>query len=82
MFRKKQKVPFYYPCIEIPHAQVEAYRYLDNSTKKHLKIASTRMTIVSAVFCLAFLIIIGRLFDLTILNYEKRSYKTSILPEE
>ena len=81
-FRKKQPETFYYPGVEIPHAQVEAYRYLDSSTKKHLKIAATRMSVVTFFFCLALLIIIGRLFDLTILNYEKRSSKVSMCFEK
>lgn len=81
-FRKPKKEPFYYPGVEIPQAQVEAYRYLDNATKKYLKIAAGRMGVVMVCCLLALGVIIARLFDLTILNYEKRSYKTSILPDE
>ena len=82
LFRKKKPETFYYPCVEIPHTQVEAYRYLDNATKKHLKIAAGRMLIVGGCFLFALAVIIGRLFDLTIINYEKRSNKTSVLPSE
>ena len=74
MFKKKQE-PFYFPCQEIPLQKMDKWRYLDMTTRRQLKIASGRMGFIAFWFLLAYAIIIGRLFYLTVMNYEPRSFK-------
>ena len=74
MFKKKEE-PFYFPCREIPLQKIDKWRYLDMTTRHQLKIASGRMGFVAFVFLVAYAVIIGRLFYLTVMNYEPRSFK-------
>ena len=75
MFKKKQD-PFYFPCQEIPLKKMDKWRYLDMTTRRQLKIASGRMGFIAFWFLLVYAIIIGRLFYLTVMNYEPRSFKS------
>ena len=72
---KKQPDSFYFPCQEIPLQKKDKWRYLDMTTKRQLKIASGRMGFIAFWFLLTYAIIIGRLFYLTVMNYEARSFK-------
>ena len=74
---KKQSEPFYFPCQEVPLQKKDKWRYLDMTTKRQLKIASGRMGFIAFWFILAYIVIIGRLFYLTVMNYESRSFKVS-----
>ena len=74
MFKKKTEA-FYFPCQEIPLQKKDKWRYLDMTTKRQLKIAAGRMGFVAFLFLLAYAVIIGRLFYLTVMNYEPRSFK-------
>ena len=73
MFKKKLD-PFYFPCQEIPLRKMDKWRYLDMTTRRQLKIASGRMSFIAFWFLLAYAVIIGRLFYLTVMNYEGRSF--------
>ena len=75
IFRKKKTVPFYAPCQEIPAPRREKERYLDAATQKMLKVASGRMSFTAVIFLLCLSIILGRLFFLTVLNYNGRDVK-------
>ncbi len=74
MFLKRKKVPFYEPCQEIPLKKLDKWRYLDMSTRVQLKSAANRVLLVGTVFGLLFCVIIGRLFQLTIMDYHGRDY--------
>ena len=74
MFFKRKKVPFYEPCQEIPLKKLDKWRYLDMSTRVQLKSASSRVLFVGSVFGLLFCLIVGRLFQLTIMDYHGRDY--------
>ena len=76
MFNKKTE-PFYFPCQEIPLKKMDKWRYLDMTTRHQLKIASGRMGFIAFWFLLAYAVIIGRLFYLTVMNYEPRVFKSS-----
>ena len=75
MFKKKVE-SFYFPCQEIPLKKMDKWRYLDMTTRRQLKIASGRMGFIAFWFLLIYAIIIGRLFYLTVMNYEPRSFKS------
>ncbi|MBR6232008.1 MAG: penicillin-binding protein 2 [Alphaproteobacteria bacterium] len=72
---KKQPDPFYFPCQEVPLQKKDKLRYLDMTTKRQLNIASGRMNFMACCFMVFYAIIIGRLFYLTVMNYEARSFK-------
>lgn len=74
MFLKRKKVPFYEPCQEIPLKKLDKWRYLDMSTRVQLKSAASRVLFVGTVFGLLFCVIIGRLFQLTVMDYHGRDY--------
>ena len=77
MFKKKTE-SFYFPCQEIPLQKLDKWRYLDMTTRRQLKIASGRMGFIAFWFLLAYVVIIGRLFYLTVMNYEPRVFKTMV----
>ena len=74
MFLKHKNVPFYEPCQEIPLKKLDKWRYLDMTTRVRLKSASFRVIIVGCVFGALFCLILGRLFQLTIIDYHGRDY--------
>ena len=74
MFLKRKKVPFYEPCQEIPLKKLDKWRYFDMSTRVQLKSAASRVLFVGTVFGLLFCVIIGRLFQLTVMDYHGRDY--------
>lgn len=77
MFKKKTE-SFYFPCQEIPLQKMDKWRYLDMTTRRQLKIASGRMGFISFWFLLAYAVIIGRLFYLTVMNYEPRTFQSTV----
>ena len=77
MFFKKKPATFYLPCHEITAPRREKDRYLDAATQKNLKTASGRMILTATVFVIALCVIWGRLFYLTVLNYNKRPAKST-----
>lgn len=74
MFLKRKKVSFYEPCQEIPLKKLDKWRYLDMSTRVQLKSAASRVLLVGTVFSLLYCVIIGRLFQLTVMDYHGRDY--------
>ncbi len=77
MFKKKRD-SFYFPCQEIPLKKMDKWRYLDMTTRHQLKIASGRMGFVAFWFLLLYVVIIGRLFYLTVMNYEPRTFQSEV----
>lgn len=79
MFKRKKET-FYYAGHEVPPlTSMDRYKCLDDATKGVLQKASGRIAFIMVVFSLCFLIIIGKLFYLTVLSYQSRSYKPSVL---
>ncbi|MBQ4471833.1 MAG: hypothetical protein II942_01105, partial [Alphaproteobacteria bacterium] len=70
-FRKKNQVPFYTPCQEIPLPERDMDRYVDPATQKSLRTAAFRSYLVAGAAICALTIILGKLFYLTVLDYDK-----------
>jgi len=79
MIFSRKRESFYYAGCEIPQAKLDRYRCLDATTKSILRTASVRTNIIIFVLCILFLIIFCRLFFYTIVYYQPRSFKPSIL---
>ncbi|MBQ7413591.1 MAG: penicillin-binding protein 2 [Alphaproteobacteria bacterium] len=77
MHRKRET--YYYVGVEIPSRGLDRYRCLDVATKGVLATAKSRTNLIMAVILLAFMIIIGRLYFLTVVNYQARNFKPSVL---
>lgn len=78
MFGRK-KEPFYYPGVEIPLNSFDRYRCLDAVTISALQKARGRIRFLIVIFAFCFAVILGKLFFLTIVNYEERDFKPSVL---
>lgn len=78
MFKKKKEV-FYYAGMEVPQTSMDKYKCLDAATRGVLEKAGVRITSVMIFFVICFGAIIGRLFYLTILNYQSRQFVPSVL---
>ncbi len=79
LFRRKRKEAFYYPFVEIKRIQVDRYRYLDEATRSVLMTARGRISFIMCVLGVLFFIILGRLFYLTVMNYQGRTFAPSTL---
>ncbi|MBQ3695866.1 MAG: penicillin-binding protein 2 [Alphaproteobacteria bacterium] len=77
IFHRKKVALFYVPCQEIPAPKREKERYMDAATQKSLKTASGRMILAAVIFIFCLCIVWGRLFYLTVLNYNKRPTKST-----
>ena len=75
----KQKETFYYAGQEIPQQKLDRYRCLDAATKGVLQTAQARTGIIIGALVVAFGLILARLFFLTVMHYEARSFKPSVL---
>ncbi len=75
--RKKER--FYYPGVEIPVRSSDRYRCLDAVTIGVLKKARWRINWLIIGFSVCFLTILGKLFFLTIVNYQERDFNPSVL---
>lgn len=82
LFFKRKKETFYYAGMEVHQNSMDRYKCLDAATKGVLKKASNRITFLMFVFGLCFLIIVGKLFYLTVLSYQSRTYRPSELKTE
>ena len=71
---KNKNTPFYTPCQEIPLNKMDKWRYLDMTTRARLKSASWRVFVVGFIFLGLFCVILGRLFQLTVMDYHGRDY--------
>lgn len=79
MFKRKKET-FYYAGLEVPPlTSMDKYKCLDDATKGVLQKASGRIAFIMFVFFLCFSAIIGRLFYLTILSYQSRTFTPSVL---
>ena len=79
MFKRKKET-FYYAGHEVPPlTPMDRYKCLDDATKGVLKKASGRIAFLMFVFFVCFSVIVGKLFYLTVLSYQSRTYKPSIL---
>lgn len=79
MFKRKKET-FYYAGYEVPAlTPMDRYKCLDDATKGVLKKASVRIGVIMVVFFLCFTAIIGRLFYLTVLSYQSRTFTPSVL---
>lgn len=78
MFKKKKDV-FYYAGMEVPQTSMDKYKCLDEATRGVLEKAGGRITFVMIVLTICFTAIIGRLFYLTVLNYQSRQFVPSVL---
>ena len=74
MFSRRKKIPFYDVCQEIPLKKLDKWRYLDMTTRVRLKSASWRILLVGFAFGALYCLIIGRLFQLTVMYYHGRDY--------
>ncbi len=70
---------FYYVGQEIPLQNSDRYRYLDATTRIFLQTARFRIGLIMMALTCCFLFIIGRLFFLTIVNYQPRNFTPSVL---
>lgn len=77
MFKRKET--FYYPGQEIEQTAMDKYRCLDGATMVALKKARTRISVILFALTVGFCIIIGKLFYLTVMNYEPRQFVPSVL---
>ncbi|MBR5130621.1 MAG: penicillin-binding protein 2 [Alphaproteobacteria bacterium] len=77
MFKRKET--FYYPGQEIEQTALDKYRCLDGATMVALKKARGRISFILIMMSLCFSVIIGRLFYLTVMNYEPRQFVPSVL---
>lgn len=75
----KKKETFYYPGREIPHTALDKYRCLDGATMVALQKARSRITLIMVVLSICFIVILCRLFQLTIVNYQSRQFVPSVL---
>lgn len=78
MFFKKKET-FYYPGQEIPQTALDKYRCLDGATLVALRKARGRMTLILVVLSICFCVIAGRLFQLTVVNFQSRQFVPSVL---
>ncbi len=79
MFKRKKET-FYYAGLEVPAlTPMDRYKCLDDATKGVLKKASTRIAVIMFVFFICFAAIIGKLFYLTVLSYQSRTFTPSVL---
>jgi len=76
---KRQSEAFYYAGQEIPQQKLDRYRCLDAATKGVLKTAQSRTGLIICALAIAFCLILGKLFYLTVVHYEARSFKPSVL---
>lgn len=74
----KRKETFYYPGIEIPQTAMDKYRCLDGATLVALRKARGRLAFIIFVLSICFAVIIGRLFQLTIVNFQPRQFTPSV----
>lgn len=77
MFKRKET--FYYPGQEIEQTAMDKYRCLDGATMVALKKARNRISLILVALTMCFCIIIGKLFYLTVMNYEPRQFVPSVL---
>ncbi|MGN1063643.1 MAG: peptidoglycan D,D-transpeptidase FtsI family protein [Alphaproteobacteria bacterium] len=77
VFRHKET--FYYPGQEIPQTALDKYRCLDGATMVALSKARSRITFIIAVLSVCFIVILGRLFQLTVVNFQARQFVPSVL---
>lgn len=79
MFKRKKET-FYYAGHEVPAlTPMDRYKCLDDATRGVLRKASKRIAFLMFVFFLCFSAIIGRLFYLTVLSYQSRTFTPSVL---
>ena len=79
MFKRKKET-FYYAGHEVPAlTPMDRYKCLDDATRGVLRKASKRIAFLMVVFFLCFSAIIGRLFYLTVLSYQSRTFTPSVL---
>ena len=78
MWRKKKEI-FYFAGQEVPRTTMDKYKCLDAATRGVLEKATGRITFVMIVFALCFIAIAGRLFQLSVMNYQSRQFIPSVL---
>lgn len=78
IFRKKKEV-FYYTGMEVPQTSLDKYKCLDATTRGVLEKARGRISVVMFVFAVCFIFITGRLFHLSVMNYQSRQFVPSVL---
>ncbi len=81
IFRKK-KESFYYAGQEVPLRSTDKYKCLDAATLGVLQKARFRLAIIMFCVSVCFCVIIGRLFYLTVMNYQSRQFQPSVLKTE
>ena len=74
----RNKENFYYAGVEIPVTAVDRYRCLDAVTKRAVTKASGRITFLIGAISVAFAVILGRLFFLTVVDYKPRDFRPSL----
>lgn len=79
MGRWGKKDAFYYPRQEVPLNESDKYRYLDAATRGVLQKASGRISLLMCLILVCFAVIVGRLFQLTVLHYQARQFAPSVL---
>ncbi|MDD3669311.1 MAG: penicillin-binding protein 2 [Alphaproteobacteria bacterium] len=82
MFNPSARDAFYPVGAEIPKQKKDAYRCVDAATRRRLQQSKSRLLIVAACACAAFAGIVVRLFFLTVVDYQPRQFKPSVLRTE
>ena len=82
MFSKPARDEFYPVGGEIPKQKKDACRCVDVATRRRLQQSKNRMLIFVACACAVFAGIIARLFFLTVVDYQPRQFKPSVLRTE
>ncbi len=76
----KQKSNDFYPVgVEIPQQSLDRYRCVDAATKNVLLIAKHRVVFIMVALVVCFGVMLGRLFQLTIVDHHARNFKPSVL---
>ncbi len=82
MFRPSARDEFYPVGAEIPKQKKDAYRCVDVATRRRLQQSKNRLAVCVAGAFLVFAGIIVRLFFLTVVDYQPRQFKPSVLRTE
>ncbi len=78
MFKKKKEI-FYYVGLEVPRTSMDKYKCIDVATRGVLEKAKGRITFLMVIFALCFIVITGRLFQLSVMNYHSRKTVPAVL---
>ena len=76
---KTKNNDFYPVGVEIPQQSLDRYRCVDAATKNVLLTAKHRVVFIMIALVVCFGVMLGRLFQLTIVDHHARNFKPSVL---